>query len=212
MRNKVIISRDAYPEVIEYIRTKNREVILFDPLDNVADPVKGHPDLLYCPLDSDILFEGDRKLLKREYPGDVRYNGFSTGKYYIHNLSYTDPCLMDSVRSMGLIPVDVKQGYSNCSIVPVDCDSVITYDRGIAASCEKAGMKVLLTVPGHVELPGYDTGFLGGASGLLDDEVIFNGDLSQHPDFERIKSFIEERGLRVKYFDDHPLRDIGSII
>ena len=62
------------------------------------------------------------------------------------------------------------------------------------------------------ELPGYDTGFLGGTSGRVGDEIVFNGDLSAHPDFEAIKDFIRSRGLQIKYFESYPLRDIGSII
>ncbi len=63
-----------------------------------------------------------------------------------------------------------------------------------------------------MELPGYDTGFIGGTSGRVGDEIIFNGDLSAHPDCQAIRQFIEERGLKVRYFSGYPLRDIGSII
>ena len=106
----------------------------------------------------------------------------------------------------------MKQGYACCSIVPVDEDSIITADRGIARAAEAAGIKVLTVEAGHVELPGYDTGFLGGTSGRVGDEILFNGDLSSHPDFEAIKDFIGSRGLKIKYFEGYPLRDIGSII
>jgi hypothetical protein len=94
----------------------------------------------------------------------------------------------------------------------VDEDSIITYDRGIAKAAEAAGINVLTVDPGHVELPGYDTGFIGGTSGRVGDEIIFNGDLSAHPDCQAIRQFIEERGLKVRYFSGYPLRDIGSII
>ena len=108
--------------------------------------------------------------------------------------------------------MNVKQGYACCSIVPVDEDSIITADRGIARAAEAAGIRVLTVEAGHVELPGYDTGFLGGTSGRVGDEIIFNGDLSAHPDFEAIRDFIGSRGLKIKYFESYPLRDIGSII
>ncbi|MFR2966829.1 MAG: DUF6873 family GME fold protein [Anaerovoracaceae bacterium] len=59
---------------------------------------------------------------------------------------------------------------------------------------------------------GYKYGFLGGASGRIGDEIVFNGDLAAHSDYEEIKSFIQERGLRLVYFRQYPLTDIGSII
>ena len=73
-------------------------------------------------------------------------------------------------------------------------------------------MNVLLVQPGHVVLNGYDTGFIGGTSGRAGNEVLFNGDLMTHPDFQAMKEFIEGRGLICKWFTGYPLTDIGSII
>ena len=211
MRSKVIVSKDAGEELKAYLEDK-AQVILFGGISTVAEPIRNHPDLIYCRLKEDAIFMGNEQLLTQEYPGDIIYNGFSTGKYFIHDLKHTDAELLKAVNELGLIPVNVKQGYSCCSIVPVDEDSIITADRGIARAAEAAGLKVLTVEPGHVELPGYDTGFLGGTSGRVGDEVIFNGDLKAHPDHESIRQFIEERGLKIRYFDGYPLRDIGSII
>ena len=211
MKNKVIVSRDAGKELKKYLSEK-ADLMIFEPIDTVAEPVRCHPDLVYCRLKEDIIFMGNERLLKPVYPGDIIYNGFSTGKYFIHDLEHTERQLLKAVNDLELIPVNVKQGYACCSIVPVDEDSIITYDRGIAKAAEAAGLSVLTVESGHVELPGYDTGFIGGTSGRVGDEIIFNGDLSAHPDCQAIRQFIEERGLKVRYFSGYPLRDIGSII
>ena len=63
-----------------------------------------------------------------------------------------------------------------------------------------------------MKLRGADTGFIGGASGRVDDEIVFNGDLSAHPNLKKITAFIEARGLGCKWFDSYVLEDIGSII
>lgn len=211
MKNKVIVSRDAGKELKNYLSEK-ADLMIFEPIDTVAEPVRCHPDLVYCRLKEDIIFMGNERLLKPVYPGDIIYNGFSTGKYFIHDLEHTERQLLKAVNDLELIPVNVKQGYACCSIVPVDEDSIITYDRGIAKAAEAAGLSVLTIGPGHVELPGYDTGFIGGTSGRVGDEIIFNGDLAAHPDCQAIRQFIEERGLKIRYFSGYPLRDIGSII
>ena len=96
--------------------------------------------------------------------------------------------------------------------MPVDENAIITYDRGIAAKAVKAGLEVLTIESGHVLLEGYETGFIGGASGRIGDEIVFNGDLRKHPDFRAITEFVEGRGLKVRYFPGHDLTDIGSII
>ena len=109
--------------------------------------------------------------------------------------------------------IGCRQGYTKCSTVVVDSRSLITADQGIAAACSKAeDLDVLLVQEGHVALEGYDTGFIGGASGRVGDEIIFNGDLSAHPDFQKIKDFIEERGLECKWLPEYPLTDIGTIM
>ena len=73
-------------------------------------------------------------------------------------------------------------------------------------------LDVLKVREGHVALPGFDHGFLGGASGLVGGELVFNGDLSAHPDFHLIEDFVISRGAGLKYFPGEPLSDTGSII
>ena len=73
-------------------------------------------------------------------------------------------------------------------------------------------MNVLIVEPGFVKLRGADTGFIGGASGRVDGEIVFNGDLSVHPNFREITAFIEAQGLGCKWFGSYELEDIGSII
>ena len=209
---QVIISCDAFDGLKQYLIDSGREVVEFGPIDNVAGPVRKHPDLVFCKLGPGKVFEGDPGKLSPKYPGDVIYNGCSTGKYFIHNLKYTDPGLLDSAREAGLELINVRQGYGRCSILPIDEDSIITYDKGIAIVCEDAGLNVLRVAPGHVALPGYDEGFIGGTAGRVGDEILFNGDLSAHPDFGTIRDFIEERGLTIRYFKGWPLTDIGSVI
>ena len=184
----------------------------------VSGPLSCHPDMFMCKMgvsdDSEIIsyFMQNETRLSSEYPKDIPFNAACTGKYFIHNLKYTAPVLLKRAEELGLEMVNVRQGYAKCSTVIVDEDSVITYDRGLGKACTEAGMNVLLITPGHILLPGYDTGFIGGASGRVGNTVIFNGDLSSHPDHEKIVRFIEERGLDVRWFPEWPLTDIGSII
>ena len=147
------------------------------------------------------------------YPRDIAYNAACTGRFLIHNLKYTAPLILEEAEKAKIKLIDVPQGYAKCSTVVLDKNSIITYDRGIAGKCKECGgPKVLLVSPGHVHLEGYNTGFLGGASGRVGDEIVFSGDLSAHPDFHAIVEFIEERGLKCKWFPEFPLTDIGSII
>lgn len=209
---KATLSKNAGRELIAYLEEKGCAIELFGPVESAAEPVSCHPDMFLCSLKEDVLYRGDEKLVGRSYPDDIRYNACSTGKFFIHNLRYTDAALLKKAEELGLKKVDVAQGYAKCSIVTVDEDSVITYDEGIAAACRRAGMNVLKIRPGFVSLPGYDTGFIGGCSGRLKDEIVFNGNLKEHPDYEAIRSFTESRGLACRCFESYGLTDIGTII
>ncbi len=220
MRKVIHLAAGAAAEPADHFLQLGFDIDRVSSSGTVAEPVSDHTDMFMCKLgvrdEAKVISYFDEKDkrtgLSSAYPLDIPYNAACTGFYLIHNLRYTAPAVLDAARGAGMKLVDVRQGYAKCSVVIVDEDSVITYDRGIAAACRNAGMHVLVTAPGHVLLPGYDTGFIGGTSGRVGDTVYFYGDLAAHPDCEAIAGFIEERGLKVKWFGGRPLTDIGSII
>ena len=108
-----------------------------------------------------------------------------------------------------LIPV--KQGYCGCSICVVDANSIITADRGVAAAAARRGIDTLLIRPGHIQLEGYEYGFIGGSAFLIsEDTMAFTGDISSHPDSENIMFFLEKRGIIVEKITENKIFDIGK--
>ena len=212
------LSSFAHLALCTYLENAGHVIHNFPELRTVSSLVANHPDVLLCKLGvkpESPIYEGAPNELSPLYPGDCRYNVTCTGKFFIHKLDITDAGLLDAAKASSgneFHLVDVRQGYTKCSTVIVDEDSIITYDKGIAKPCEAAGMNVLLVEPGFVKLRGANTGFIGGASGRVDDKIVFNGDLSAHPNFREITAFIEGRGLGCKWFSSYELEDIGSII
>ncbi len=208
---RIYISQSACRPLTEYLSGKGLNLVF--SREAVDSPIGCHPDILRCHLKDGKVFHGDSRLLGPVYPADCIYNACSTGRFFIHNLKITDPQLLAAADECELTPIHTSQGYARCSALPVDENSIITFDRGIARSCrDHGGPQVLLVRPGHILLPGYDCGFIGGTGGRVGNEVVFNGDLSAHPDFGAIRDFISERGLGLVYFKDEPLTDIGSVI
>lgn len=208
---KVYVSDKAGLALIEFLKTK-REVLPVGNIPAVDAAIASHPDILYCRLSSGAdsgIYRGDAALLGDSYPSDCIYNAACVGKYIIASQAVSQ----ELVEQSGLDYIPVKQGYTKCNLVVVDDRHVITEDEGIARTlAEKTDLECLLVHPREVVLSGYANGFIGGASGRIDDEILFNGDLSVHSDHEKIKSFIEGCGLRIRYFKDYPLTDIGSIV
>lgn len=208
---RIYISQSACRPLTEYLSGKGLGFVFSRKA--VDSPIGCHPDILCCHLKNGKVFHGDSKLLGPVYPADCIYNACSTGRFFIHNLKITDPHLLAAADECGLMPIHTSQGYARCSALPVNENSIITFDMGIARACrEHGGPQVLLVRPGHVLLPGYECGFIGGTGGRIGNEIVFNGDLSAHPDYGAIRDFISERGLGLVYFKDEPLTDIGSVI
>ncbi len=233
---KVYLSSQAHPALTSYLTNLGYAIEVVDHEGITYHPVSTHPDIFMCRFglwENPVIFPGNLAKLKPSYPGNVIYNAVCTDKYFIHNLKHTDPELLTSARAWksalcgsaeGLTLVDVPQGYSRCCCLPVDDTSFITSDHGIAKALTSAGADVLVIEKGHIVLPGFDYGFIGGCAGHImtpssngpcdceQPTILFNGDLSAHPDYEAIVTFINERNIDTAYFEEYPLTDIGSIL
>ena len=213
MRSTVYVSAEADGRLLEHLRNTGADVVCVGPTDEVYGAIDSHPDIRMCAVTGSQLITARPGELGRGYPACAAFCALCLDRYFVHNLKITNPRLLEAAKAAGKIPVDVRQGYARCSSAVVDGRSVITADPGIAAALVKLGDVDVLTVePGHVLLLGFDYGFIGGASGRLGDELVFSGDLSAHPDFRAIEAFADQRGVRLKYFPEFPLTDIGSII
>ena len=223
------ISDLAYREIMQQIEADGHILAVQKPSAAVSEPICMHPDIFMCKLGSSPkspVFHGDPDRLSSLYPDDVQYNAVVTEKYIICNKNTVSPELINAATSLypDIETICVKQGYTKCNIIVVDEYSFITEDAGIFKAIRQyRTQKVntgksfklpecLLVRPGHIKLPGYDRGFIGGCSGRIGDTIWFNGNIYMHPDRESIISFIEKRGIAIKSIKNKPLIDIGSII
>lgn len=211
----VLVSPLCYPEVIKYLKETGRTVNIIEEAP-LGRGVGAHPDLRVCRLggnknESALLC--DVSELGNNYPDNAKFCAVFLDKYMIHRLNITHPNLLCAAKKRGLKCANVRQGYTKCSVIVVNGRAIITSDDGIYnAVSGLPDVEVLKVAPGYVSLPEFKNGFIGGASGRVGQEIVFNGDISVHPDYERIKMFIERHGLLLRYFSDLPLKDVGSII
>lgn len=206
----IYLSQTANPLLIEYLTSNGYRIHIIENTDVTYEPVSSHPDIYMCSLGiGRPIFFGRPEKIGKKYPDNIIYNAACTGKFFIHNLKYTDPELLKAVD--GIEKINVSQGYSKCNTLIVDETGIITSDAGIYKSC-KYKLDVLLIRPGHIKLNNFPYGFIGGASGRIGNTIIFNGNLEDHPDYNNISDFIIKRGLDIVYFKEYQLEDIGSII
>mgnify|MGYP001609481906 FL=1 len=194
----------------------------------LAGPVKGHPDMMLFSFAKKVIYEPHlekiagllrdngyvcvkgEKIESKNYPKDIIYDACSVGKSIIRYAGKIEK----NIENLKAKFIRVKQGYVKCSVVPVDEKSIITSDKGINDKfCVGNRHACSLRVkPGNIKLPGYGTGFIGGASGVHKDRVFFIGSLKNHPDSHAIRDFIEKRGKKIVELYDGPLYDAGSIL
>lgn len=229
----VIVDKRVSKCVQNKIRANGINIIETPYCNNLYEAVSAHPDMLMHHIGGDeiivapnIYHDMSKKLeklnlkvikgdivLKSTYPDNVAYNVGRIGKIAIHNFKYTDKKIIKRLEERELKLINVKQGYTKCSICLVDEKAVITSDRGIARELEKHDIDVLLIRSGYIDLPGLDYGFIGGASGLIDrKKILFCGDIRKHPDYKCIKKFLKKYLVSFETVDDKKLIDIGSII
>ncbi len=192
----------------------------------MIDPaVASHPDMLLFPTQDGIFVHSAHGMIAedlplipilqspaRKYPGDVLLNAARIGDYLVCRPDATSHEILQHAQKHCLRILPVKQGYAKCNLCVVCERAAITEDASIAAALRSAGIDVLHIAPGHVTLPGYPYGFIGGASGNDGTHVFFCGDLSLHPDGERIAAFCLQHGKVPVSLAAHPLHDVGSLL
>lgn len=220
-----------YIEIIKALTSLGIQVIPIKPDIRLPKPLQGHGDMQICYLGQGkmLLLPGREELREaftglgfltedsdppgKYYPQDVKLNAVFLGKKCICNSKTIDKKITNHCREQGIEIVEVSQGYSKCNLCVVDERSGITSDKGIERVLSKLGLDILLISEGHIQLPGYPWGFIGGCSGLLGkDTIAFTGSLNSHPDAEKIKNFIHRRRMNIIELTNGPLLDIGSIL
>lgn len=206
----------------------NVKVIWLPDNTDVDERLSGHADLsVFCAentviaaneaypcIVNSLTFDGSifRCSAKQcpAYPKDASLCVCHTGKYMIYNPRTADPIILERIHG---IPIETNQGYTKCSVCVVSDDAIITSDDAIASRANKSGMDVLKIKPGHIELAGFDYGFIGGAAFLIGkNKLAFTGVLSAHPDEERILAFLNKYGLEPVFLTNDSIFDIGGAV
>ena len=150
---------------------------------------------------------------KMKYPFDCAFNCVQVGNHLICNQKITHKNIIEFAIENQMNIINTKQGYSKCSICKVSENAIITEDKQICDLAVKNGINVLHIKKGYVKLYGYDYGFVGGCSGLIENNLLaFNGDVRNHPDADAIIDFCHASNVEVVCLNDDLLYDIGTII
>ena len=154
-----------------------------------------------------------KTILNAKYPLDIAYNVALVGDKLFCNEKYTDKEILEFADRNGIKILNTKQGYAKCSICIVSNDAIITSDKNIQIAAEKNKIDVLMVNDSSIKLEGFEHGFIGGATGLIEKNILaVNGDINHHKDCNRIVDFCKMHKIEVLSLNNGPIIDIGSII
>lgn len=161
--------------------------------------------------DNNIEYSLSDSSLKEKYPADIVLNALITKDIFVHNTKYTDKNLLNSVSGRKII--NVKQGYTNCSVLKISDHAFITSDKGIYKTLTDQNMDVLLLPFGDILLEDFDYGFIGGCGGLIsNNQIVFFGTLEKYKYKTSVLNFLSKYHVQPIYLDDGKLKDRGGII
>ncbi|WP_353092533.1 DUF6873 family GME fold protein [Tissierella praeacuta] len=231
--NIAIVDGRIDNEIENNLKRMNLKIIKTIRCSEVHDSISYHPDIVIHPVNYDTLviapnvfdyykeilgnmgirlIRGE-KYLSSKYPEDIAYNvGRLTGSA-IHNFKYTDEVLKFYLKKENLDFINVKQGYTKCSLAVIGEDAAITADYPMYKKLSFLGYKILLIEPGYIVLKGQNYGFIGGTNGnLCNGKSIISGKIDEHPNRDEILNFFVENNVDFKFLSQKNILDIGTII
>lgn len=229
VRHAAVSGKDK--ELLKKIIQLNIQPIVTIPSKYLDDPVSDHTDMLLLIKNKTITADKSQRdnfvnfltigykfkiyneTIRSPYPYDCRLNTLTIGNVIFYNDKATDRSLLDYSKNNSVKQIKVNQGYIKCSICPVTDNAFITDDTSIYNAADKNGFDALLVSKGSVKLNGYDYGFIGGCTGLIDKNVLlFNGDINYHKDCNKIIDFLSMYNVKAEIIKNKPLYDVGSIV
>lgn len=231
--NLAIVDGRIDKEIENSLKSLDLEIIKTIKCKEVHESISYHPDIAIHPVNHNTLviapnvFEYYRDNLKNKginlikgekrldfkYPNNIAYNVGRLGNVAIHNFQHTDEVLKYHLEKENLQFLNVKQGYSKCSLCLVNKKAGITSDSPIYEKLRNLGFKMLLIEPGSIYLKSQDYGFIGGTNGSLSNkESIISGSLKDHPNKKEILNFFKENNVELKFLSNKKIMDIGTII
>ncbi len=225
-----VIMSDKYPDFITAIEEIGHSVIKSDTIDIFHTPEQKHADMQVLQINNEIFILNECNILKeklknkslhlcsknagKSYPQNILLNFLYLNNTLYGKMSAIDDNLLGYCELNNIKTVNVNQGYSRCSVLVINDNAVITSDVSLKNALEENGVEVLHILSGNIVLDGFDYGFIGGASGKIDnDTILFFGNVKNHPDYNRIKDFCFKYKKNIKILCEYlPLTDIGGIV
>ncbi|MDU2121990.1 MAG: hypothetical protein E7E64_05585 [Clostridium celatum] len=216
---------------INSLKKLNYDVIKIPKDNNLYEAINGHTDIQLNIINKHTLivnkninlsfkellkakninFIESESTLSSKYPNNISLNAYITENYLVHNLKFTDKKILEYCKNKKSI--NVNQGYTKCSILPLREKAIITNDTGIYNTLKNENFDILLLPFGDIELSGFNYGFIGGVGGMISsDSMAFFGSLDNYAFGNEVKKFLYKYDIKPIYLNNTKLIDRGSLL
>lgn len=211
---KNLVMSNLYPRFCEELSGFGYNIIPSRKINVFHKPEQYHADMQILKIGNKLFtLESCKKLPEKNYPGNILLNCLYLNNRLYGKLDCIDETVLQYCAENGIETVNVNQGYARCSSLVTGKNAVITADKSMKKALKINGAEVLLISPGNIVLEGFDYGFIGGASFYDNNTVFFFGDVTKHPDYQKIRSFTEENNSKIEILcKSQPLTDIGGAV
>lgn len=211
---KKLVMSKKYPCFCEELNKFGYEIIPTKKINTFLEPEQYHADMqILCIKNKVITLVDCIKKPGKNYPENILLNCLYHNNKLYGKLSATDSSVREYCRENNIETVNVNQGYTRCSTLVVNDKAVITADKSIEKAMKNNGVEVLLISAGNIVLEGFDYGFIGGASFSDNNTIYFFGDITKHPDYNKIKEFTSKHNSIIEILcKTQPLTDIGGAV
>ena len=211
---KTLFMSDLYPCFCCELAKLGYNIIPTKNIGVFHEPERRHADMQLLKI-YNVLFslKDCQKPIGKNYPDNILLNCLFFGNRLYGKLSAVDDVVLDFCKDNHIETVNVNQGYARCSTLVINDNAAITADKSIEKAFKSHGADVLLISAGNIRLDGFDYGFIGG-SGFADCRITyFFGDISKHPDYEKIRAFCKKYNSNIEVLcPSEPLTDIGGVV
>ena len=209
------------------------EALPLMPYSRLDNPVSSHADMLINIIEDRIFCYEDyylenKSVFKRaedigysivkctppassSYPEDIGLNALVIGKKIFGNVKHLSKELASFANENGYELINVKQGYTACSTLVLNEKCVVTADVSIKKAMENENIEVIFIDDSSIKLDGYNKGFIGGATGVVCDNICFFGDFNSLVGYENIREKINHLNLKEISIMSGDVYDFGGI-
>lgn len=147
------------------------------------------------------------------YPYDCGLNAALIGNKLICNKKTASGILINECKKAGYEPIFVKQGYTKCSICPINEKAAITSDEGIYKALTDENLDIMLIKNDFIKLSGFNNGFFGGSAFMPDgNTLILTGKIPDKDETDKLHAFLSKYQVKIKYLSNDIISDIGGCI